>query len=143
MSILFTQQNIGTLQIKNRFVCSACEDNMAFDTGEATASIIHKFEQLARGETGLIISSQMYVHPLGRTRKKQTGIHSDKMIPGLKKLAEAAHWNESKILFQLGHAGIQTAGDVMGQAAAGPSSDNPLDEDMIHEIIRAFCQCLT
>lgn len=138
MRILFTPQNIGPLKIKNRFICSACEDSMADETGEVTESIIHKIEQLARGETGLIISSHMYIHPLGRTRKKQTGIHSDNMIPGLKKLTEAAHWNDSKILFQLGHAGIQAAGDVIGQVPQSPSSDNPLDEDMIHEIIRSF-----
>jgi 2,4-dienoyl-CoA reductase-like NADH-dependent reductase (Old Yellow Enzyme family) len=138
MSILFTPQKIGPLQIKNRFVCSACEDNMAFDTGEITEDIIHKFDQIAGGETGLIISSHMYVHLLGRTRKKQTGIHNDIMIPGLQKLVEAVHQHDGKIVFQLGHAGIQTAGDVIDRKPQGPSSDDPLPEDMIHEIVEAF-----
>lgn len=138
MSILFTPQNIGPLQIKNRFVCSACEDNMAFYAGEVTESIIRKFDQIAKGETGLIISSHMYVHPLGRTREKQTGIHNDSMIPGLKKLVETVHQHDSKIIFQLGHAGVQAAGDVIGRQPQGPSSDDPFSKNMIQEIIESF-----
>jgi 2,4-dienoyl-CoA reductase-like NADH-dependent reductase (Old Yellow Enzyme family) len=138
MSILFTEQNIGPIKIKNRFISSACEDNLASDTGEVTESIISKNEQIARGETGLLISSQMYVHPLGRTRKKETGIHNDTMIRGLKKLVEIVHKYGGKIVIQLGHAGIQASGNVTGQKPQGPSSDNPLAEGMIHEIIESF-----
>jgi len=138
MSILFTGQNIGPLMIKNRFICSACEDSLADDTGGVTKNIIRKIDQIARGGTGLIISSHMYVHPSGRTRKKQTGIHTDNMIIGLKKMVETAHTHGSKIVFQLGHAGVQAAGDVIGRKPQGPSSENPLTDVMIHEFIGAF-----
>ncbi len=138
MSILFTPLTVGNLKLKNRFVFSACEDNLADDNGMVTDAMIKKVRTLAKGEVGLIISSHMSVHPLGRTRKKQWGIFSDDVIPGLKKLVESVHQENGKIVFQIGHAGQQTTKEVIGQTPLGPSSDNQMDEDAIQQAIQAF-----
>lgn len=138
MSVLFTPFSLGAIQIKNRFVCSACEDNLATDTGLVTDKLIRKNQRLARGEIGLIISSHMSVHALGRTRRYQLGVHSDSMIPGLRRLVESVHEHDGKIVFQLGHAGQQTTGETIGQMPMGPSSENPMREEAIQEVISAF-----
>ncbi len=138
MSILFSPFSLGSLQIRNRFIFSAGEDNLATDTGTVTDEIITKNKALAEGEIGLIVSSHLSVHVLGRTRKYQLGIHRDDMIPGLKKMVETVHQAEGRIIFQLGHAGLQASHDVIGQAPLGPSSDHPMNEDSIQEIIHAF-----
>jgi 2,4-dienoyl-CoA reductase-like NADH-dependent reductase (Old Yellow Enzyme family) len=138
MSVLFTPFSLGAIQIKNRFICSACEDNLATDKGLVTDKLIRKNQRLARGEIGLIISSHMSVHALGRTRRYQLGIHSDRMIPGLRRLVESVHEHDSRIVFQLGHAGQQTTREAIGQMPMGPSSENPMREESIKEVIRAF-----
>lgn len=145
MSILFTPAKIGNIEIKNRFVNSATEEAMATDTGELTDKIINRYQKLAKGEVGLIISGQLSVHPLGRTRRHQACFHSDDFIPGLSKLVEAVHKHDAKIVLQLGHAGIQTKKDIIGETPVGPSGTvkNParyrkMNEDEIHEAIDAF-----
>jgi 2,4-dienoyl-CoA reductase-like NADH-dependent reductase (Old Yellow Enzyme family) len=99
MSILFTPIKFNGLEIKNRFIFSACEDNLPTDQGLVTEEIIKKDRRIAGGEVGLIISSHIAVHPLGRTRKRELEIYSDDMIPGLKNLVDPVHSQESKIVF--------------------------------------------
>jgi 2,4-dienoyl-CoA reductase-like NADH-dependent reductase (Old Yellow Enzyme family) len=132
MSILFTPHNIGPLRVRNRFIFSACEDGAATDSGLVTDAVLRRNRLVAKGEIGLIISTHMSVHPEGRTRLKQLGIHGDEMIQGLKEFADAVHEQGAKIVFQLGHAGLQ------GPTGAGPSGPRQLSEDAIVEVIRAF-----
>ena len=141
MSILFSPFNLANLEIKNRFSFSACEDNLPTEQGFVTDEIIKKDRRIAAGEVGLIISSHIAVHLLGKPRKRVLGIYSDDMIPGLKNLVEAVHKKGSKIIFQLGHAGIQTTAEAIGQLPLGPSpssKNNEMNEDQIHEAILAF-----
>jgi 2,4-dienoyl-CoA reductase-like NADH-dependent reductase (Old Yellow Enzyme family) len=128
---------MGQLEIKNRFVLSACENYSATDASEITEKIIHKNRLWAEGEIGLIISSHLSVHLLGRTRRKQLGIHDDTLVPGLEELAGTVHRHKGKIIFQLGHAGLQTSSDTIGQPPSGPSN-NPLNETAIRDVIGSF-----
>ncbi len=135
MSILFTPFKLGNIVIKNRFIHSACEDNLSDGNGQVTDAIIKKNRTLAKNEVGLIIWSHLSVHPSGRTKKYQSEIHSDDMIPGLKKVVDAVHEEGGRIVFQLGHAGTQTSEDVTGRALMGPAT---MDEAQIHDVIQAF-----
>ena len=145
---LFTPIDLGNVQVKNRFIHSATYEVMALETGEVTDKLIKRYQNLAKGEVGLIIPGYMYVHPLGRSYKHQTGIHNDHMIPGLRKLVEAVHQEGGKIAFQLAHAGRQTTKSMIGQTPLGPSSKgrDPINfvkpeemcADQIQEVIHAF-----
>ena len=108
MSILWEPMKIGKVEVKNRFVRSATLENMATETGEVTEDLIKLHRKLAKGEVGLIIPGYMYIHPLGRAYKYQTGIYNDKLIPGLKRLTDAIHEEGGKVTFQIVHAGMQT-----------------------------------
>jgi 2,4-dienoyl-CoA reductase-like NADH-dependent reductase (Old Yellow Enzyme family) len=148
MSILFTPINIGDIQIKNRFVHSATYEVMALESGEVSDKLVKKYQNLAKGEVGLIIPGYMYVHPLGRSYKYQTGIHNNQMIAGLRKLTEAVHQEGSKIAFQLVHGGRQTTKAMIGQTPLGPSSTGrdpvnfvkpkEVSVDQIQEVIQSF-----
>jgi len=148
MSILFTPINLGDVQIENRFIHSATYEVMALETGEVSDKLIKRYQNLAKGEVGLIIPGYMYVHPLGRCGKYQIGIHSDDMIPGLRRLVEAVHQEGGKIAFQLNHAGRQTTKALIGQIPIGPSSKGrdpiyfvkpkEMNGDEIQEVIQAF-----
>ena len=122
MSKLLTPLTIGSLEIKNRFVQSATYESMAKPDGKVTDALIKRYRNLAMGKAGLVIPGLMFVHPLGKSCKYQTGIHKDDMIPGLSCLTEAVKTNGGKIIFQLCHSGQQTNKNIIGQKPMGPSS---------------------
>lgn len=148
MSILFTPKKIGNVELPNRFVHSATYEGMAKETGEVSDELIKRYERLAKGGVGLIITGYMYVHPTGRAYPHQSGIHSDDMISGLKQLTDRVHQQGGKIAFQLAHAGRQTTRGLIGQTPLGPSSSGrdpvnfvkpkEMTEDQIMEMIEAF-----
>ena len=148
MSILFTSKQLGRMEIKNRFVHSATYECLAGENGEVTDEIIKRYRNLAKGEVGLIIPGHMFVHPLGQGHRKQIGIHTDAVVPGLKKLVEAVHEEGCRIVFQLNHAGRQSKKDIVGQTPIGPSSvvrdpmyffkPKEMTNEQIGEVIRSF-----
>jgi len=150
MSILFEPHKIGKMEVKNRFVRSATHENLAKDSGEVTDELIKLHRTLAKGDIGLIIPGYMYIHPLGRAYRYQTGIYEDNMISGLKKLVKAIHEEGSKVAFQIAHAGMYTFSRLIGTTPAGPSGEimNPIAieyskemiENEIQETIEAFIQ---
>ncbi len=148
MSVLFSPMKIGTLEIKNRFVHSATHEAMATADGLVTDQMVKRYQNLAKGEVGLIIPGYMGIQPSGRANVNETGIHSDEMIPGLKRMTEAIHENGGKTVFQLAHAGRQSTKAICGQTPMSPSGKgrDPLyfvkpremNEDDIQNVIRGF-----
>jgi len=134
MSILFTPFKLGGIQLKNRFVFSACEDNLAAEDGSLTDNAVKKNARLAGGEVGLIISSHMAVHPSGRNVIHQPLIYTDAAIAGLKAMTEAVHEHGGRIVFQLGYSGV-VHNPTRGQ---DPFAVNSLPEESIREVIKAF-----
>lgn len=121
MSSLFTPIMYGSVAIKNRFVHSATYEAMALETGEVTDKLVKRYQVLAKGEIGLIITGHMFVHPYGRAGQFQTGIHKDEMVPGLARLVDAVHEEGGKIFLQISHAGRQTRKALIGRRPMGPS----------------------
>jgi 2,4-dienoyl-CoA reductase-like NADH-dependent reductase (Old Yellow Enzyme family) len=122
VSLLFSPMKLGNLEIQNRFVHSATHECMATDLGEVTDRLVKRYGNLAKGGIGLIIPGFMYVGSEGRAAPRQTGIHSDAMIPGLSKIVEEVHRHKAKVVFQLVHAGRQTDRRLIGRVPKGPSS---------------------
>jgi 2,4-dienoyl-CoA reductase-like NADH-dependent reductase (Old Yellow Enzyme family) len=139
---------IRDMEVKNRFVRSATYESMAKETGEVTDELVNLYRHLAAGEVGLIITGYTFIHRLGRAFQYQAGIHSDEMIPGLKRMVDAVHREEGKILFQISHAGRQTTKAKIGQTPIGPSSTGrdpvnfvkprQMSEEDIHLAITSF-----
>ena len=148
MSLLFTPQKLGKLEISNRIVRAPTHEGMATDAGEVVDQLVAVYRTLAKGEVGLIFTGIMYVHPLGRAYKHQVGIDRDAVIPGLRRLTDAVHKEGGKIFFQLLHGGRQTTKKLIGQTPLAPTSTgrDPLyfvkpkemTEQEIGEVIRAF-----
>jgi 2,4-dienoyl-CoA reductase-like NADH-dependent reductase (Old Yellow Enzyme family) len=122
MSTLFEGTSINGMKLSNRFVRSATYEGMAAEDGSCTEVLIAKMAELAEGGVGLIITSHAFVSLEGRARNRQIGIHSDAMIPGLRKMAEAVHGKGGRIVVQLAHAGAQTDRKISGFDALGPSA---------------------
>ena len=148
MSLLFSPIKIGNTELPNRFVNSATYEVMAQKTGEVSDELIKRYEKLAKGGVGLIITGLMFVQSSGRGYKYQTGIHHDSMIDGLKKLVDTVHKAGGKIAFQLAHCGRQTKKHLIGQTPLAPSSrgrdpmyfvkPKEMSENQILETVNAF-----
>jgi 2,4-dienoyl-CoA reductase-like NADH-dependent reductase (Old Yellow Enzyme family) len=127
---------IGKMEVKNRFVRSATLENMANEDGTISNELISVHTSLAKGNVGLIIPGYMYVHPLGRAYKYQTGIYKDDQIQRLRNLSKAIHKENGKVAFQIVHAGMQAFSRLIGEIPAGPSGDilNPVSIEYSREI---------
>ncbi|MFW6103306.1 MAG: NADH:flavin oxidoreductase [Chloroflexota bacterium] len=141
---LFDNVELNGTVVRNRFVRSATYEGMASIDGTAKDSLVDLTVDLAKGEVGLIISSHAYVEPRGRVRPPQLGVHNDEMVPGLTRLARAAHEHEAYTILQLAHGGC-TAAEPAGQLV-GPSAItlpdgrkcSELDENDIRFIVESF-----
>ena len=137
MSTLFEPVKLGTLTLRNRFVRSATWEAMATPAGEVTPKLVDTIGALARGGVGLIISSHAYVSPEGQAGPGQIGVHADAMLPGLKRMAAAAHEHGAKMVLQLAHAGYLAIESLTGRKPLAVSTAVRLDEAERKEIDEA------
>ena len=103
---LFEPYKIGNLELRNRFVRSATWDATADPSGAVTDTSVDLYRTLGQGGIGLIISGYAFVSEIGQAAIRQYGAHTDDMIPGLRKLVQAAHRGGAKIALQIAHVGI-------------------------------------
>ena len=57
---------------------------------------------------GLIVSGYAFISSLGQAVHNQYGVHSDDMLPGLRRMAETVHREGGRIALQIVHAGINS-----------------------------------
>ena len=145
---IFEETRIGNMVLKNRIVRSATWENRATEDGFVTDELIDFTSELARGEVGLIITGISYVTGEGKNIFRQTGIHRDECIPGLKRLTDEVHRQGGRVAAQLAHGGgrslvlqptkpLLAPSDMVGEFfGAGPSRAMTLDE--IESIKEAF-----
>lgn len=141
-SVLFAPILTGAIEIPNRFIRSATHDFMAANDGSITERQVSLFENLAKGEVGLIITGHTYVNPGGKASPYQIGIHADNLIEGLSQITEAVHRHPSRIFLQLSHAGRQTKPKLCGGTPFAPSAVyepifKVMPKEITHEEIKA------
>ena len=98
---------LSGIRLQNRLVRSATWEGLADADGRITPPILSIYEELANGGVGLIISSYMYVQPVGKQNQGQIGAYSDEMIPGLEQLVRTVHERDGKLVGQIVHCGGQ------------------------------------
>ena len=105
---LFEPITINSLELGNRFVRSATGDGTADENCSVTDSSLALYEKLGKGGVGLIITGHAFVSPSAQCSLGQYGIHSDAMIPGLRRLVEVVHKGGAKVAVQINHAGVKS-----------------------------------
>ncbi len=113
---LFEPFSFAGLELKNRIVRSATYEKRADLDGFATDALTDMYKDLVRGGTGLIITGNALVHPSGRSVPQAISIHNDHYIERLKRLTEAVHALDGKIVMQLSHGGRQCFPSLLGGA---------------------------
>lgn len=121
MSHVFQSAKMGSIKLKNRLIHSATFEGMAGENGEVNEQLVKRYVNLAKGAVGLIIPGYMYIHRRGKAFARQTGIHDDRLLPGLTRLVDAVHEAGGRIAFQLAHGGRQCPKNVIGAAPLAPS----------------------
>jgi 2,4-dienoyl-CoA reductase-like NADH-dependent reductase (Old Yellow Enzyme family)/thioredoxin reductase len=113
--------NIGSLEIKNRFVVPPMGTNFGGPDGAVTDQLISYYTARAKGGFGLIIVEVTAVDPLGKAIPNELGLWSDDCIPGMRRLVDSVHKHGARIAVQLHHAGRQTSRAIIGAQPVAPS----------------------
>ncbi|MGA2464844.1 MAG: FAD-dependent oxidoreductase [Thermodesulfobacteriota bacterium] len=144
---LFSPFRIGNLELKNRIVMPPMATNFAGEDGSVNDRHIAYYVKRIRGGVGYITFEHTGVLQQGRAFPNMALIDSDQNIPSFRKLAEAIHQENGKILIQINHAGRQTSASITGSPIVAPSAiPCPVRKEMpqalshkeIQKIVEAF-----
>jgi 2,4-dienoyl-CoA reductase-like NADH-dependent reductase (Old Yellow Enzyme family) len=144
MKKLFEPAKLGSLEIKNRLVRSATYEIGCIENSAVTSALKEVYDDLAKGEIGLIITGKMSVCPSGGL--DGVALYDDSFPGMFAPLADAVHKEGCKIVVQLGHDGIRARALKEDDAPVGPSvfessGDKPvkaLSRDEIGGLIKDF-----
>lgn len=122
MANLFSPLSIRDVILKNRLVVSpmcqySSEDGFAHDW-----HLVHLGSR-AVGGAGLIITEATAVAPQGRISPADLGIWKDEHIPGLKRITDFIHAQDSVAGIQLAHAGRKSSQQVSWKGGENLSPD--------------------
>lgn len=132
---LFSTGKIGRLEVKNRLVMAPMVRNYADAEGFVTPKYIAHIERIARGDVGTMILEASFIRQDGKGFAHELGVHSDEVLPGLRRLVEVAHKHGAAIGPQLYHAGRQTSSAITGLQPVAPSL---IPDPTINEVPRAL-----
>jgi 2,4-dienoyl-CoA reductase-like NADH-dependent reductase (Old Yellow Enzyme family) len=107
-SPMFEPGQLGPLELPNRIVRAGTSETMADERGAVTDEYVALYETLSRNDVGLIFTGHLYCAERGQYARRQTGIYSDDLVPGLRRVADAVHRHGGRILAQVAHAGSQS-----------------------------------
>ena len=120
MKSLFDRTKIGTLPMRNRFIRAAVSDT-TFD-GFVDETMITKYAAIAAGGVAAIVTGMTLVDG-EEVMFPVVALCSDSFTPGHRKLAEAVHKYDVRLIAQLAYIGsYTTVGDNAWIVALAPSS---------------------
>lgn len=149
--MLFEPMNLCGFGTRNRFVRSATHEWMAEADGTPTSRIGDMYEELARNETGIIITGYAYVNPKGKSDHLQQGIYDDRFIGPYRDIVSRVHAQGGRIVLQVVHGGRQTMIGTENPYALAPSAvtvkgtgvtPEEMSEHDILETIEDFAQAV-
>ncbi|MGB4189584.1 MAG: FAD-dependent oxidoreductase [Syntrophales bacterium] len=121
MEYLFSPVKIGSLTLKNRIVMPAMHLGYCNEQSEVTDRLVSFYEERARGGAALLFIGGCPVDRHARSMKEMIGLGEDRFIPGLSRLAEAAHRHNALIAAQLFHGGRYVRSGMIGRQPIAPS----------------------
>jgi len=144
---LFSPFQIGKLEVKNRIVMPPMATHFAGEDGTINERHIAYYLRRVRGGVGYVTVEHTGVLRQGRAFPQMTLIDSDEKIPSFKRLIDAVHREEGKIVVQINHAGRNTSSSITGMPIVGPSAipcpvrmemPKELSKEEIQKIVEAF-----
>lgn len=108
LSSILSPLKIRSMELSNRVVMPPMGTNLGRKDGTVSDENLAYMARRAKGQPGLIITEITGVHPDGVVGPSQIGAYDDRFIPGLAKMAEAAHNEGCKIAMQIHHTGRES-----------------------------------
>jgi 2,4-dienoyl-CoA reductase-like NADH-dependent reductase (Old Yellow Enzyme family) len=133
----------ANLRVKNRFVMPPMVRNLATEEGYVTDAVVQHYEECSKGQVGLIIVEAAAITWEHRIMSKNIGVYDDKLIPGLRKLANGIKRHGARAFIQINHSGPKGHGKTK---YTGPSAvpvmkgkiPEPLSNDDIEDAKQWF-----
>ena len=108
MKSMFDELTIGTLHAKNSIVRAATAESLAMPSGRPTSKLLDKYEELAEGGVGTIITGYAYVTEDGKPSEGALGIYDDSFERDYRELVDLAHSHDTRIVLQLVYGGSKS-----------------------------------
>ncbi len=124
---LFSPMRIGDIDMANRIVMAPLTRCRADEpAGDVPGSAMNIEYYRQRNAAGLIISEGTQVSPVGKGYLATPGIYSDEQVEGWKRITQAVHEGDAKIVAQLWHVGRISHPDLTGgEQPVAPSAVQP------------------
>jgi 2,4-dienoyl-CoA reductase-like NADH-dependent reductase (Old Yellow Enzyme family) len=147
---VFSPIRIGSLELPARLFKTATAETRASADGHVTDEVVDFYRLLARGQTPLIITGNIYVSRQGKSAPRQLGAEDDDKLAGLARIPEVVHAHGGRIFAQLNHCGRQVLPDFVGATevvSASATKDlltgtraRALDSEEIASAVQAFAE---
>jgi len=118
------------------------------EDGKVSKDILDYYDEKSRGGyISLIIIEHSFITQKGKASDRQLSVADDRIVEGIRELANIIHKNGSKTVMQINHAGSAATKKVTGYDPVGPSAiSNPrlgnvpkeLTKEEIRDIILGF-----
>ncbi|MFV0254954.1 MAG: NADH:flavin oxidoreductase [Erysipelotrichaceae bacterium] len=150
MKQVLSELKTKKITFKNRIVMPPMATSKASELGFVSPEILKYYDNKSKdGNLALIIIEHCYICKNAQATKDQMSIMSDEYLPGLKKLADTIHNNNTKAVVQINHAGLSAKEKIIKETIVGPSMTcrpgqseigRELSIDEIEEIKEAFTE---
>lgn len=137
------------MRLKNRFIRSATWENMTTEDGHMTEKLYDIYDELAKGEVGLIVTGYANIVEEEQPNPGMMGIYDDSFIADYRKLTSLVHVNDTKIVMQLAYGGTKTTHNIEDRVIFAPSEvcergtktlGKAMTKDDIDYIVNGFAQ---
>lgn len=141
---LFSPNQISNITFKNHILRSATAENMGDERGRPSAELFKKYEALAKGGVGGIITGNIAISQNAKPLlEKEILVMQEENIPSLAKLTKHIHSFGTPILAQLVHTGGQSErGDAIAPSKVSDYKAREMSEEEIREVIEDFSQAI-
>jgi 2,4-dienoyl-CoA reductase-like NADH-dependent reductase (Old Yellow Enzyme family)/thioredoxin reductase len=119
---LLSPLTIKSLTLANRAVMPPMGTNLGNADGTVSDENLAYLKRRAQGRPGLIITEITGVHPDGLVSPHELAAYDDRFLPGLGRMARAAHEAGCKIALQLHHSGRESLYLLGKGRAVAPSA---------------------
>jgi 2,4-dienoyl-CoA reductase-like NADH-dependent reductase (Old Yellow Enzyme family) len=119
--VLFSPVDLGPVRLRNRVVSTSHQTGLVQDH-VPTADLVAYHAARARGGVGAIFLEATAVHPSGLLTAHTLGGFLPDIVPGYRRLADAAHEHDARLLVQLFHGGREQISAAPRAPAVAPSA---------------------
>lgn len=137
MDKVFGPAQLAGITLKNRIIRSATHESLCDNHGRPTEALIKKYQQLANGGVGAIITGYAGIMPNGKSPAlNMMMIDCDDYHEAFSEMVRRVHACDTPIILQIAHCGRQTRSKITGYPTVAPSPirDGMYNEDRPHEL---------